>query len=121
MLKEVLGINSIMKAPPRCPLCHAPMTPEYDSARKVFVFCCHRDRIAIRVDDPLVGKWEEKMEKIPCPNCDSPMRVFFTSVGYMKAKCPKPKCGCTVSGSNPDHKTAGHALTGDGIAAEGRA
>ena len=92
--------NGLMQSPPRCPLCLAPMTLKYEPIRGVKVLVCDRDRIGINVTDPLVGKWEEKREKVPCPNCNADMRVFFTSVGYMKAVCPKKSCGCGVETKN---------------------
>jgi len=109
--------NQIMQKPPRCPLCLKPMENAYDSVRKVNILVCHRDEIAIAVTDPLVGKWEEKREKIPCPNCNADMRIFATSVGFMKAKCPKKGCGCTVKGMNvsADTKTMAPALKSDGV------
>lgn len=92
--------NGLMQSPPRCPLCLAPMELTWEPIRKIKVLVCKKDRIGIDITDPLVGKWEEKREKIPCPNCNADMRVFFTSVGYMKAKCPKKKCGCGVESKN---------------------
>jgi len=108
--------NRIMEQPPRCPLCHRPMENEYDPVRKVHVLACHFDRIAIAVTDPLVGHWEDRAEKIACPNCNAAMRVFFTSTGYMQAFCPKKKCGCRVKTCNADRKTMPGALSNDGIA-----
>ena len=92
--------NGLMQSPPRCPLCFAPMELNYEPVRKIKVLVCKRDRIGINIMDPLVGKWEQKREKISCPNCNADMRVFFTSVGYMKAKCPKKGCGCGVETKN---------------------
>jgi len=98
------------------------MALEYDVIRGIKVFACHKDEIKIAVTDPLVGKWEEKREKIPCPLCDTNMRVFFTSVGFMKAKCPKKTCGAVVKTSNVwEDRKAGPALKLDGVAEEGHA
>lgn len=116
MEKKIVDFNQIMARPPRCPLCLKPMELAYDSVRAVKVLVCHKDRIAISVMDPLVGHWEERREKIPCPNCNADMRIFFTSTGYMKAKCMKKGCGCMVEGSNPDRHTMAPALSLDGIA-----
>lgn len=113
--KEV-NFNTIMARPPRCPLCYTPMEVKWDPLRKINILVCLKDEIAIAVTDPLVGKWEQKAEVIPCPNCDTPMRVFFTSVGFMKAKCPSRKCGCAVKSANVDRLKMPGALTGDGIA-----
>ena len=117
-----MNFNKIRTSPPRCPLCFSPMELKYDPLRKIEILVCHRERIAIAVTDPLVGKWEEKMEKIPCPNCNQHMRVFFTSTGFMLSKCPSAKCGCTVRGSNPDRLAMpdAPALTGDGLKEEER-
>jgi len=86
----------------RCPLCHAQMVHTIDTVRKVAVMACHFDKIAIAADDPMLGKWESAMEKMgeealrcPMPGCDTKMRFFCTSTGYMKAKCPVVKCGAT--------------------------
>lgn len=94
---------------PRCPLCHNWMEKKFVLQRQVFVFKCNPDRIAICVDDPFVNRWEEALEKssskgIPCPRpgCGTKMRYFATRVGFMKAKCPKPKCGATLTTSEPD-------------------
>jgi hypothetical protein len=93
-LKEILKAVAL----PQCPLCRMRMEKAYDGVRKLDVFCCHRCRIAIRQDDPLVGKWDDpKREAVPCPICNANMLVFFTSVGYMKAVCPKKKCRATVT------------------------
>lgn len=114
-----MPFNKIMSAPPRCPLCLKPMETAYDPIRKVNILVCRRDEIAIQVVDPLVGKWEERREKIPCPNCDTNMRVFFTSAGFMKAKCPKKTCGCAVKSMNVTADTSSGmagALKLDGVA-----
>ncbi len=110
--------NKIMQKPPRCPLCLKPMENAFDTVRRINILVCHRDEIAIAVTDPLVGRWEEKREKIPCPSCNADMRIFATSVGFMKAKCPKKGCGCTVKGMNvsADTKTMAPALKIDGVA-----
>lgn len=106
-----------MENPPRCPLCFGPLKVKHEPLRKIWILHCEKDDVAIAVTDPSVGKWEEKMEMIPCPNCATAMRVFFTSTGFMKAKCPNRKCGCSVRGSNPDRLSMpdAPALTGDGI------
>ncbi len=113
---KTFQFNRVMECPPRCPLCLGPMENQYDSIRKKNVIACHRDKIAIDVMDPLLGKWEDKREKIPCPNCNADMRVFFTSTGYMQAKCPKKGCGCIMKNSNPDRLTMAPALKLDGVA-----
>jgi hypothetical protein len=68
-----------------------------------------------------VGRWEEKREEkvlCPMPGCERNMRIFFTSVGFLLAKCPK--CGAMVRGSNPDRLDMPEApgLLGDGMKAE---
>lgn len=108
--------NRVMESPPRCPLCFRPMENAYDPVRKINILVCHHDKIAIATTDPLVGSWERKAEKIPCPNCNATMRVFFTSTGYMQSFCPKKGCGCQVKSANPDRLTMPGALTGDGMA-----
>lgn len=110
-----VSFKKIMENPPRCPLCFGVMKVKHEPLRKIWILHCERDDIAIAVTDPLVGKWEEKMEKIPCPNCGTHMRVFFTSTGFMKALCPAKKCGCTVRGSNPDRLAMAPALRLDGM------
>ena len=86
---------------PRCPLCLEWMEKEYEHVRGFFIFTCVKDKIACRVDDPFVGRWDEALKKsdkkILClnPRCDeTPMRYFATQIGFMKAKCPK--CGAKV-------------------------
>jgi len=71
----------------------------YEPVRKIQIFRCKTDEIAVNIMDPVVGKWE-KHEKVPCPNCGADMRVFFTSVGFMLAKCPKKGCGAEVKTHN---------------------
>lgn len=92
---------------PRCPLCHEWMEREWVAQRCCFVFACAKDRVAIRVDDPFVGRWEVALDKTgmivcPRPGCETKMRYFATSVGFMKAVCPKKGCGATISNSEPD-------------------
>lgn len=114
-MKSAVDFNRIMKCPPHCPLCGTKMEHHYDPTRGKNILACKKDRIAIDVMDPLVGRWEEKREKIPCPMCDMNMKVFFTSTGYMKAKCPRKKCGAEVVGSNPDRFEMAPALKLDGV------
>ena len=97
---------------PRCPLCGKWMEKKFVIDRRVFVFKCDTERIAIRVDDPFVGRWDEALEKsnpqgiaCPRPGCEARMRYFATSVGFAMTKCPKPKCGATMKMSEPDRKT----------------
>lgn len=104
-MKKFVDFNKIMSKAPRCPLCLRPMELAYDPFRKIQIFRCAPDNIAVNVMDPVVGKWE-RHEKIPCPSCGTDMRVFFTSVGFMLAKCPKKGCGCTVRTSNVEGRTA---------------
>ena len=99
---------------PVCPLCHKKMERKWEPARGFYIFACDTDFIAIRVDDPFVGKWDAayaKTEPILCPNprcSEVVMRYFATSTGYMKAKCPK--CGATIANAEPDRdKTTYHA------------
>lgn len=69
------------------------------------VFVCHFCKIGIACNDPMVGKWEEvyaKGEKILCPACDTEMRFFCTSTGFMLAKCPVKKCQAKMQLSQPD-------------------
>jgi ribosomal protein L37AE/L43A len=121
MAKKMMP-NDWIKNPPRCPLCHKQMVVKRDEIRGMTILVCETERIAINVADPLVGRWEERREDIvacPMPGCERNMRLFFTSVGFLLAKCPK--CGAMVRGSNPDRfsmpETPG--LLGDGVKAEG--
>ena len=100
---------------PRCPLCHEWMVKKFDPTRQIFIFACDTPgscRIAIQVDDPFVGRWDQALAatgSIPCPNprCpgapDAPMRYFATKVGFMKGYCPR--CKATISNKEPDRKT----------------
>lgn len=88
-----------------CPLCLKPMIHEYAPAWKVYVLICHTDKVTIAAEDPMVGKWDKFQHEggeVECPACNAYMRVFATSDGYVKCKCPKPKCGASVaSGEAP--------------------
>ena len=94
---------------PRCPLCHEDMARELRRKHNSYVFACKRPgcEIAVRVDDPFVGRWDEGQD-IPCPNprCpkapDSRMRYFATRTGYMKAVCPT--CRAAMTNMEPDRK-----------------
>ena len=105
--------------PPRCPLCHKPMElldPSTSAANTtsfppgVYVAACQPCRVAIRTDDPYYGRWEEMTEKvlgdekIPCPLCgEACTRLFFTALGYLRARCARKKCkGASVTLSEPD-------------------
>ena len=105
-------------AAPRCPLCvNNERTREHFMEKKYtehyggcFIFVCEVYKVAIRVDDPFVGKWEAayaKAGKIACPNCDADMRYFCTSVGFMKAVCPKKSCGASLANAQKDRHDHG--------------
>lgn len=120
---EGFKFNTIMRKPPRCPLCGKVMEVEYDPIRNLQVFVCHKDKIAINVMDPLVGRWEELGDnrvKCPMPSCERYMKMFFTSVGAMVAKCPK--CGAIIKNTNIDRLSmpdGGHVRL-DGVSEEGK-
>jgi len=109
-----INLNHWIANPPLCPLCNKRMEPRWDPVRRINILVCHRDRIAIAVTDPLVGKWQDGKEKIPCPNCGKEMRLFFTSTGFLMGKCPS--CKCTIKGANADRKDMPGALKLDGVA-----
>ena len=96
--------------PPECPLCKKPFTGDVRMLTKppIRLWVCHTDKIAIRQDDPFVGKWDQAHAqsggKILCPNCNAEMRYFSTATGFMKAKCPKTVCGCVISNMEPDRE-----------------
>ncbi len=114
--KTLSRLNLGGKAP-RCPLCYEWMEKKFDSARGFFIFACHVDRVACRVDDPFVGRWEGNREKIACPNprCDeTPMRFFATSTGFVKSVCPK--CKASISNAEPDRdKSVEHTPDKPGV------
>ena len=98
---------------PRCPLCHEWMVKKFESNRGFFIWACDTPiscRVALRVDDPLIGHWdrafaqvEAESGKIPCPNprgCDGRVRYFATSAPFSKVYCPK--CGATLAMGEPD-------------------
>lgn len=92
---------------PRCPLCHGWMDRKFEPNRGIFIFTCDMPacHIAIRVDDPFVNRWEEayhKEGKILCmmPSCETALRYFCTSTGFMKVVCPK--CGFSQKTAEPD-------------------
>jgi len=97
----------------RCPICGKKMKDAYDARRGIGIWFCHCSKIAIAKTDPCVNKWySTKREKVPCPNCNADMRVFFTSTGFFLAKCPKPKCRCEVRSTpvkDMEKKTEGRA------------
>ena len=114
----MIDFNKLIKNPPRCPLCGRTMAVDLDRVRNIKVFACHFDRIAVAVTDPLVGKWESKREEkilCPMPGCEANMKVFFTSTGFIMAKCPRKKCGAVMKGSNPDRFDMKPALGLDGV------
>ena len=96
------NIDKIFLEAPQCPLCLQRMQRVYIPSRGFHAFVCHRDQIAIRVSDPLVGKWHLKKEKIACPNCQDDMRYFFTSTGYKKAVCVRKGCQMALVEHEPD-------------------
>jgi hypothetical protein len=85
---------------PQCPFCRMKMLEDVvrKNGKKIWIWVCHRDKIAVAQTDPCVGKWDDpKREIVPCPNCNANMLTFFTSTGYFLAKCPKTKCRCSVT------------------------
>ena len=112
---------------PRCPLCHEWMKKEWEAVRGFFVFACHLDKIAIRVDDPFVGRWDQAQHEsdaravreggkpMECPafaarGCPGKPRFFATSTGFMKIKCPK--CSAEMSATNiEDHEDKVETIT----------
>jgi hypothetical protein len=104
---------------PHCPLCHEFMVREFRPKQACYVFACRGDvkkvgavyhrSIAIRVDDPFVGRWDEAVKEeneLLCPNprCDKyqheKLRFFGTRTGYMLAMCPV--CGAGLTNMEPD-------------------
>ena len=109
-------VNGVLAV--RCPLCFDHMAHRYvgEKGAHIFVYACDRDKIAIRVDDPQVGKWYG--HRVPCANetCGRPMRVFTTSIGFMKAICRSGKkgkkgkgCGAEMRVEEPDKTKAERA------------
>lgn len=89
----------------RCPLCYASFDRKWLDSRQAEAFFCHFCKITIMCNDPFVGRWEEayaKGEKIFCPACDTEMRFFATSTGYMLAQCPVKTCQSRMELSAPD-------------------
>lgn len=121
MARGIPRYHYTLANPPYCPLCGGRMVSVKDQVRNVWVFACHKDRIATAVTDPLVGRWEELgNHQIPCPmpSCETKMRVFFTSTGAMVAKCPK--CGAGMKNTNVDRLAMPEApaLALDGLSPE---
>jgi len=100
---------------PRCPLCHEWMVKKYEPNRGFFIFACDTTgscKIACRIDDPFIGRWEEALEKeggilCPRPGCEAFMRLFATGTGFVKSFCPK--CRATLSNAQPDRDKEGGA------------
>jgi phage FluMu protein Com len=103
-IQEMTTLNLGGKVP-RCPLCHEWMDRKLDLQHATFIFKCDTDKVAIRVDDPFVNRWEEaNKEGIPCPRpeCERPMRYFATSTGFIKAVCPKCKASMSNGGTRKE-------------------
>ena len=100
---------------PWCPLCQKKMEKKFIFERNKWVYCCFRTlmcHIAIAIDDPFVGKWEQLNElngHVPCPRggCGENMRYFSTSTGAMKAVCPRKTCGASITNINVDKQEGG--------------
>lgn len=112
---------------PRCPLCHQDMKRQWEprfggfhiwrcDGKPGLKFLC---RIAIRCDDPFVfpkPRWDEAYHNatagagILCPmgSCETKMRYFATSAGYMKAACPK--CGVSMDNAVKDDRKPGDGV-----------
>lgn len=94
---------SLTKDVPQCPLCLKAMVAEYDGIRKIKVWACHKDKIAVSMLDPMIKQWHNsKMVPVPCPMCGKSMRLFFTSTGFMKGVCPAVKCRAEIRSWLPD-------------------
>ena len=98
---HILGKNN-----PDCPLCSKPFELIQQSGHGLTrdFYVCKKDKVAILVKDPLVGHWNDHKDldsnmEIPCtnPKCREKMNLFCRSDGYMKAVCPNPRCGASVS------------------------
>lgn len=88
-----------------CPLCLKPFERRLNVARKVEFWACDKDRIAIRVDDPFINRWDQAVAAaggVECPLCNAKMRYFATSTGFMKAVCPKKGCGAQLQNVEAD-------------------
>lgn len=124
------------RAAPWCPLCiknanakEHKMERHFAEARGVVVFKCDRYKVAIRVDDPFVGMWEKVLDrmdpetleglKCPVPSCRTPMRYFATSIGYMKAACPKKGCGAAIASGEVRAKPVEKSLLEAAASGEG--
>lgn len=100
-------IPTAVKKTPRCPLCYAMFDRKWIPSRRMDAFFCHFCKISVMCNDPFIGRWEEtyaKGEKIHCPACDTVMRYFATSTGYVLVQCPKKKCKARMELSSPDRK-----------------
>lgn len=117
MKPSILKLSSAGETFPRCRLCGDFFEKHYDEERKVFIYACRRDQVAIRLDDVFLrkGAWDryeaelradpETKELFDCPHCRANMVFFCTSTGYMQFKCRKTAkrgCGMKVELKEPD-------------------
>lgn len=96
-----------------CPLCLKKMRSEYVPEHKIYIFHCLIDGVKIAAMDPMVGKWDKFQHEggeIPCMRCNANMRVFATSVGYVKAKCYKKGCGASMASGTPEEDFRPHSI-----------
>lgn len=114
---------------PRCPLCGTFMERHFDPHRRTLVILCRRDKVGIRQDDPMLGRWEEalsrltpeELEGMRCPiHLGAPPRFFCTSTGYMRAICSKKGCVFKAEILEPD-RTEYEGEGTKGLIAEGSA
>jgi len=97
-----MPVHIIGEKNPECPLCNKPFDFQEYIGNQFYV--CHKDKVAIMVDDPMVGVWNKHKDlesglEIECanPKCKEKMNMFCRSDGFMKAVCPNPRCGAEVS------------------------
>lgn len=125
---QILRLSGAGEKFPRCRLCRGFFEKHYDEERKVFIYACRVDKVAIRLDDVLLRpgalerleadlrKGEDTKELFDCGNCRAAIRRFFaTSTGYMKFKCTKKGCGMTAELKEPDRRDNGGSDIGVGV------
>jgi len=71
---------------PYCPLCDKKMREVF--TRKGMVYSCTEIdcMVSIRAKDPCIQRWRT-VDAMRCQFCAKPMKMFFRSDGFLKAKC----------------------------------
>lgn len=107
--KEAPVKIKLNEKPVQCPLCRGWFVSKWNPVRKMLFLFCHFDAIAVAANDPFVGRWDEfyalSGDEMKCLGCDTKMRFFATSTGYVQFRCPAKKCRAKIERTAPDRET----------------